>query len=28
LPEHIRKGLSPHFVRTFDDVIKIAFGLG
>ncbi len=25
LPDHIRKGLSPHFVRTFADVIRIAF---
>jgi len=25
LPDHIRKGLAPHFVRTFDDVIEIAF---
>jgi len=25
LPDHIRKGLTPHFVRAFEDVIKIAF---
>jgi len=28
LPDHIRKGLTPHFVRTFEDVIKIAFKQG
>ncbi len=26
LPEHIKKGLTPHFVRTFDDVVEICFG--
>jgi ATP-dependent Lon protease len=26
LPDHIKKGLTPHFVRTFKDVIKIVFG--
>jgi len=25
LPAHIRKGLKPHFVRTFDDVVKACF---
>jgi ATP-dependent Lon protease len=25
LPDHIRKGITPHFVSTFEDVIKIAF---
>ncbi len=26
LPAHIKKGLTPHFVRTFDDVVEICFG--
>ncbi len=25
LPEHIRKGITPHFVRTFDEVKAICF---
>jgi ATP-dependent Lon protease len=25
LPTHIRKGLKPHFVATFDDVVKLCF---
>ncbi|HAS83413.1 MAG TPA: endopeptidase La [Verrucomicrobia bacterium] len=25
LPDHIKRGLKPYFVRTFDDVIEIAF---
>lgn len=25
LPDHIRKGLVPHFVRTFSEVVKICF---
>ncbi len=25
LPAHIRRGLKPHFVRTFDDVVKLIF---
>jgi ATP-dependent Lon protease len=26
LPEHIRKGLTPHFVRQFTEVVAICFG--
>jgi ATP-dependent Lon protease len=26
LPAHIRKGLKPHFVSTFDEVAKVCFG--
>lgn len=26
LPAHIRKGLKPHFVETFKDVVKLCFG--
>jgi ATP-dependent Lon protease len=26
LPPHIRKGIKPHFVRTFDEVARIALG--
>ena len=25
LPEHIKEGLTPHFVSTFKDVLKICF---
>jgi ATP-dependent Lon protease len=25
LPAHIRKGLLPHFVRSFDDVVRLCF---
>jgi ATP-dependent Lon protease len=25
LPEHIRKGLDPHFIGTFDEVIDLCF---
>ncbi|RPH42163.1 MAG: endopeptidase La [Desulfobulbaceae bacterium] len=25
LPKHIREGITPHFVATFDDVLKICF---
>jgi ATP-dependent Lon protease len=25
LPAHIRKGLKPHFVSTFDEVAKVCF---
>jgi ATP-dependent Lon protease len=25
LPEHVRRGLKPHFVSTFADVVKICF---
>jgi ATP-dependent Lon protease len=25
LPAHIRKGLKPHFVSTFRDVVKLCF---
>ena len=25
LPESIKKGITPHFVRTFQDVLKICF---
>lgn len=27
LPIHIRKGLRPHFVETFKDVVKLCFGV-
>jgi ATP-dependent Lon protease len=26
LPDHIRKGLTPHFVRQFTEVVAICFG--
>jgi ATP-dependent Lon protease len=26
LPEHIRKGITPHFVKMFPEVIEVAFG--
>jgi ATP-dependent Lon protease len=25
LPDHVRKGITPHFVATFDEVLKVAF---
>ena len=25
LPDHIKEGLTPHFVSTFKDVLKICF---
>jgi len=25
LPQHVRQGLSPHFVATFDEVLAVAF---
>ena len=25
LPEHVKEGITPHFVRTFQDVLKICF---
>jgi ATP-dependent Lon protease len=25
LPDHVKKGLKPHFVKTFDEVVSIAF---
>jgi ATP-dependent Lon protease len=25
LPEHIKKGITPHFVESFEDVVKICF---
>ena len=28
LPSHIRKGLQPHFVATFADVVGCCFGRG
>ena len=28
LPAHIRKGLKPHFVQTFKDVVQLCFGAG
>ena len=26
IPDHIKKGFTPHFVHTFEEVIKICFG--
>jgi ATP-dependent Lon protease len=26
LPKHVRKGLTPHFVREFKEVVAICFG--